>query len=127
MDIPGALNVIRDRIEALWLIPDLTVASPEMIELFNLFSARYNKPVFSFADKHLERGASLTVSISPVDIGRQAGELLKDNYAGKHKNNLYDVTVAKISVNTVVATKMALFVGETFRHENTVFVDISHP
>ncbi|QWR78779.1 ABC transporter substrate-binding protein [Candidatus Magnetomonas plexicatena] len=122
-DIPGALNAIKHKIEALWLIPDVTVAPPEMIELYELFSVHYNKPLFTFADKHLERGASLSVSISPVDIGKQAGEILKNSYA--NKSNLHDVTVAKVSLNPVVATKMVLVINEPFRKENTVFMDIS--
>ncbi|MBF0463534.1 MAG: hypothetical protein HQK88_04140 [Nitrospirae bacterium] len=123
-DIPGALNAIKDKIEALWLIPDVTVAPPEMIELYELFSARYNKPLFTFADKHLERGASLSVSVSPVDIGKQAGEILKGSLFA-NKNNLYDVTVAKVSVNPVVATKMVLVINEPFRKENSVIIDLT--
>ncbi|MFZ2948374.1 MAG: ABC transporter substrate binding protein, partial [Desulfuromonadaceae bacterium] len=58
-----------------WMLPDITVITPETAEAILLFSLENNIPILTFSEKYLERGAMLSIGIDPFDIGRQAGEM----------------------------------------------------
>lgn len=74
-EVHGQLASLKDRIDWLWMVPDLTVLTPQTVDYFFLFSLENRVPVFTFAAKYLEMGAVLAVSVDPYDMGTQAGEM----------------------------------------------------
>jgi ABC-type uncharacterized transport system, periplasmic component len=76
-EVPFALKNIQNKIDAFWMIPDITVYSPETIEFLLLFFLENQKPIISFSEKYVELGAVMSISVDPFDIGNQAGEMAK--------------------------------------------------
>lgn len=73
--VPGQLAALKGKIDWLWMVPDLTVLTPQSVDYFLLFSLENRVPIFTFAKKYLDLGAVLSVTFDPYDMGRQAGEL----------------------------------------------------
>lgn len=74
-EVAGQLSALKGRIDWLWMVPDLTVLTPQSVDYLMLFSLENRVPIFTFAKKYLEMGALLSVSVDPHDLGRQAGEM----------------------------------------------------
>ena len=74
-EVPGQLASLKGRIDWLWMVPDLTVLTPQTVDYILLFSLENRVPVLTFADKYLDLGAVLAVAFDPSGLGRQAGAL----------------------------------------------------
>jgi putative ABC transport system substrate-binding protein len=74
-EVPAQLAGLKGRIDWLWMVPDLTVLTPQTVDYILLFSLENRVPVFTFAKKYLDMGAVLSISVDPYDMGKQAGEL----------------------------------------------------
>ena len=114
-EVPPALKNIRSQIDAFWMIPDITVYSPETIEFLLLFLLENQKPIISFSEKYVEMGALLSISIDPFDIGNQAGEMAKTilfNNIGKRLAQRVDARKAVIVINLKIAKKMGIAIDE---------------
>lgn len=74
--VPSVLAALRGGIDWLWLVPDLTVLTPQSVDYLMLFSLENRVPIFAFAGKYLEMGAILAAASDPYDLGRQAGEMV---------------------------------------------------
>jgi putative tryptophan/tyrosine transport system substrate-binding protein len=100
-EVPALLAKLQGRIDAIWLLPDLTVLTPQTMEEILLFSFKNSIPVLSFSEKFLEAGAAVAVSYDPVAMGEKAGELarevLQDPRRGKQPPALPDEV--KITIN----------------------------
>jgi putative ABC transport system substrate-binding protein len=84
--VPELLAGLRGRIDAFWILPELTVLTPQAMESILLFSVAGKIPVLSFSDKYLKAGAAVAVTFDLGAMGEKAGELawniLKGGYAG---------------------------------------------
>ena len=74
-ETPAMLESLRGRVDALWMIPDLTAVSPASTEAYFLFSQGEAVPVVTFADVYLSMGGAVALGIDRFDIGRQLGEM----------------------------------------------------
>jgi putative tryptophan/tyrosine transport system substrate-binding protein len=74
-ETPAALESLRGKIDALWMLPDLTAVTPATTEAYFLFSQSEKVPVVTFADVYLTMGGAVALSIDRFDIGRQLGEM----------------------------------------------------
>lgn len=75
---PEAINAVakmKGKVDALWLVPDTTVLTPEFLEHLLLFSFGNRVPIIGLSDKHVRNGALFALSFDYEDIGRQAGEI----------------------------------------------------
>jgi putative ABC transport system substrate-binding protein len=115
-DVPRALDSLKDEADALLLLPDTTVVTPESIESFLLFSQKNSVPVVAFAGKYVEMGALLSLDIDGEDMGRQAGELASRVLKGTSVSALprAEARTTHLKVNRNVAKKLgiALFAGD---------------
>jgi putative tryptophan/tyrosine transport system substrate-binding protein len=76
--IGGALKSLEDKIDILWLWPDETVLTDEVLQRIFLFSFTRKVPVLGLTERHTEMGALLSLSYGNAkDMGRQAGETIK--------------------------------------------------
>lgn len=107
-EVATTLNSLKGIIEAFWMIPDTTVITPDTLELLMLFSLENNIPVCSFSSKYLEMGALVSLDISALEMGSQAGELAAKILAGKRPVDVppVEADTVHLSINESVARKL---------------------
>ena len=114
-ELPPALKNIQKKIDAFWMIPDITVYSPETIEFLLLFLLENQKPIISFSEKYVELGALMSISVDPYDIGNQAGEVAKailSSNGSKRDVQRIDARKAVIFINLKIAKKLRITIDE---------------
>jgi ABC-type uncharacterized transport system substrate-binding protein len=111
-DVPHALNSLQGRTDALLMLPDMTVVTPETVESFLLFSQNNNVPVVAFAAKYVDMGALISLDIDGTDMGRQAGEMARLILSGTPVSNIprAEARISHLKVNRTVARKLGLAV-----------------
>lgn len=82
-DAPAMIESLRGKVDALWMIPDVTAVSPASTEAYFLFSQAERVPVVSFADVYLTMGGAVALGIDRFDIGKQLGEMAESVLSGK--------------------------------------------
>ncbi len=113
-DFPALLKSLKGEIDAFWMLPDLTVVTPETVEFLFLFSIENRIPVITFSHKYLEMGALMSLDIDAHDIGKQAGEIAKKILSGTDIKKIIKTDARKIDVtiNQKTAKKMGITVNE---------------
>ena len=109
-DVPGTLNNFKGMVDALLMLPDTTVVTPETVEFFLLFSHNNSIPVITFASKYVEMGALLSLDIDGFDLGKQAGEMAQQILNGAAASDLPGVEARRVHVkaNRYVAKKLGI-------------------
>lgn len=74
-EIKEKLDAIKPHIDAFWMLPDMTLMTPETVEILLLFSLENKIPIITFSEKYVRMGALLSIGSDPYDMGRQAGEM----------------------------------------------------
>ena len=111
--VPSLLIDMRENVDAIWMLPDITVFSPETIEFLFLFSMENKIPVFTFSKRFIEMGALISLSFDPFDLGKQGGELAREMLSGNGIRNLSGTGVRKviISINSTIAKKLGITIS----------------
>ncbi|MBN1906938.1 MAG: hypothetical protein JW927_17795, partial [Deltaproteobacteria bacterium] len=109
-DVANSLKVMADSIKAFWMFPDVTLLTPESMELLLITSMEKEIPVLTFSPKYLEMGALISVAVDPYDMGLQAGELAIKILAGGSKIESRSMFARKgvITLNKKVAAKIGI-------------------
>jgi putative ABC transport system substrate-binding protein len=81
-ETPGMLESLRGKVDALWMLPDLTAVSPASTEAYFLFSQGERVPVVTFAEVYLSMGGAVALGIDRFDIGKQLGEMAQSVLSG---------------------------------------------
>jgi len=115
-EVAPALETMNRRIDAFWMLPDLTVINEVTVEHMLSFSVGNRIPLLTFSDKYVEQGALMSVSIDTFDIGVQTGELAEEILAGKNVSDIAPRNARKgtASVNLKVARKLNTTVDKKF-------------
>ena len=103
-----ALEELRGKIDAFWLLPDPTVVTPASVHYLMLFSFQNNLPVFSFSQRYTDLGAVASLGVDPFDLGVQAAGLAKRLVRGEKGPLREHARGGSLSVNRKVADKMGL-------------------
>lgn len=113
-EVPSSIKKLKGKIDVFWMIPDVTVASPELIEFLFLFFLGNNIPILTFAEKYVEIGALMSIGVDAFDMGRQAGAMAEEILSGKDVNDVQQVDARKaiISINLKIARKLGITVDE---------------
>ena len=113
-DVPEKLEGMKGKINAFWMLPDLTVVTPETVEFLLLFSIENSIPVITFSEKYLEMGALISINIDAVDIGRQAWELSRMVLSGKDIRSIQKADARKevVTVNQRAAKKFGISIDD---------------
>jgi putative ABC transport system substrate-binding protein len=104
---------MQDEIDALWILPDLTVLAPESVQYMLLFSFRYKIPVLGLSENQARMGALLGLSFeSGWDIGSQAAELANGILSGRSVEDIPYTTARKVrlTVNLKTAGKLGVHI-----------------
>jgi len=109
-EVPSAILDMKGKIDAFWMVPDVTVITPDTVEFLILFSMENNLPLLTFSEKYLELGAFMSTAIDPFDMGVQAWELAKNILRGKDGKSTQQVHARRmiVSTNLVVAGKLGI-------------------
>jgi putative tryptophan/tyrosine transport system substrate-binding protein len=87
-ETPAMLESLRGKVDAIWMIPDITAVSPASTEAYFFFSQREGVPVITFAEIYLSMGAAIALSIDRYDIGKQLGEMAQSILDGTPIDNI---------------------------------------
>ena len=104
---------MKGLINALWMLPDLTVVTPETFKFMLLSSFQNNIPLISFSEKYVEMGALMSLNIDEYDIGRQAGEMAGKFFSGTALDHIQktDARNAKLTINKKTAEKLGITIN----------------
>jgi putative tryptophan/tyrosine transport system substrate-binding protein len=68
--------------DGLWLVPDPTVVTSLTLEATVTFSMEELKPVVSYTEEHLPKGAAVALNLDWSAMGLQAGEIIRRLFDG---------------------------------------------
>jgi putative ABC transport system substrate-binding protein len=116
-EVPSALRALlrEEEIDALWMIPDDTVVTPESFKFLLLTSFEHNLPFLAASDIFVKVGALASLTPDYADVGRQGCELATALTSGRTSSARINVVVpAKInlSINLKTARKIGLAIPE---------------
>ncbi len=113
-EVPSAINDMKGKIDAFWLLPDTTVVTPESIEYLLLFSFENGIATLAFSDKYVEIGSLMALNIDAMDIGRQAGEMANRILDGANVSNIPMSSPRKavLSLNLKTAKRLGISVDD---------------
>lgn len=113
-DLPRQLKSMKGEINAFWMLPDVTVVTPETVEFLLLFSIENRIPVITFSNKYLEMGALISLNIDAYDMGKQAWEITKKVLSGTDIKRLKrtDARKTDVTINKKTATKLGIFISD---------------
>ncbi len=109
----SAIDGMKGKIDALWLLPDTTVVNPATIDLLLLSTIDNRIPVLIFSEKYAEKGALMSLEIDPAEAGKQAGEMANRVMAGERANSIKgeDARGSIMTVNLIVAKKLGITIN----------------
>lgn len=116
-EVPSALRALlrEEEIDALWMIPDDTVVTPESFKFLLLTSFEHDLPFLAASDIFVKVGALASLTPDYADVGRQGCELATALTSGQTSPARINVVVpAKInlSINLKTARKIGLAIPE---------------
>jgi len=108
--VQGLLDEMATRIDCFWMLPDLTILTPESIELILLFSLEHRVPVFSFSTKYLTRGAAFAVTYDNYELGRNGAEMAMKILAGQDVEAMPPIEpqTIRLEINHAVVDKLGI-------------------
>ena len=111
-DAPSLIMDMRGKIGAFWMLPDITVITPQTVEFLLLFSLENTIPLLAFSEKYVELGAFMSTDIDAFDMGRQAGEIANRILSGVDLRSVQHVGARRlvVSTNLMVARKLGITV-----------------
>jgi putative ABC transport system substrate-binding protein len=107
--VPSAMDM-RRKIDAFWMLPDVTVLTRVTEEFLVLYSMKYRIPLLAFSERYLEMGAFLSTGIDAFDMGAQAGEMANKILLGKPARDIRQAHARKymVSTNVMIAGKLGI-------------------
>jgi putative ABC transport system substrate-binding protein len=114
-DAPSEIKKMEGQIDAFWMLPDVTVFTPESIEYLFLFSMKNKVPILTFSEVYLESGALISIGVDSFDMGAQAGEMAREILSGRPVSEIHPVDARKevITINLKVSEKLGIPVDRT--------------
>jgi putative ABC transport system substrate-binding protein len=107
-DITAQLKSMTGKIDALWMVPDVAVITPETVEILFLYSIEHKVPVITFSSKYLEKGALMSLDVDAYDMGRQAAEMAAMVRSGRDINTIENQKAEKINITVNMRTARKL-------------------
>ena len=103
-----SLLTIDDSVDAIWLLPDPQVITPDNFYYITNLAQRMRLPVLASSERLVQAGALLSVSPDRKSVGQQAAklalEMLNDSSAFGGQTFLPDLP--RVTLNTTVQRKI---------------------
>ncbi len=115
IEVPPLIDAMKEKIDVFWMLPDMTVVTPETVKYLLLFSFQNKVPVFTFSKKYVELGALAALEIVPYDMGVQAGEIARKLAGEKNARGgqvRLEARKTILVVNRKVARKIGMRISE---------------
>lgn len=108
--VPALLARMRGKIDGFWMLPDLTVITPQTVEALGLFSMDQRVPILTFSSKYLDQGAAVAITFDNQRLGEQAAVMAGKILSGTGIENIPPAAPESIHVhiNPKVAGKLGL-------------------
>ncbi len=121
-DLAGALVRMKAKVDILWMLPDITVDQPQLLEFFTLFSFENRIPLVTYSEKYMEAGAMVSIGLDAFDMGCQAGEMANSLLAGNDIQTSLPTMArtAVVTVNKTVAEKFGTAIPEDLEALGTI-------
>ncbi|MBF0345628.1 MAG: hypothetical protein HQL06_15550 [Nitrospirae bacterium] len=123
-DVINVLDTMKDKIDALWVMPSKTLSDIETMEIISFFSMNNRVPVLSYTDWHLKIGAAVVLNVDPYEMGVQGAQVARTNHKGLsarskdiRNSSVSDVRYARVSINQGVIKKMEIAINEKYRNK----------
>jgi putative ABC transport system substrate-binding protein len=113
-EVPALLDELRGRVDLIWLLPDLIVTNPQILESYFHFSFKNRVPVLAFSEKYLKSGAAIVVTFDLENMGEQAAGMAVRILTGTPASAVpgMDISRVKTVVNPTVVKKLQLDIRE---------------
>lgn len=109
--VPAALRSLLGKIDALWMLPDDTVITPESFKFLLLAAFENNLPFLAISDIFVKVGALAALSPDYTDVGRQACQLARQIESGQislTQVNIVPPAKVNLAINLKAANKIGL-------------------
>mgnify|MGYP002631645153 CR=1 FL=1 len=87
-DVKGALLRLRDTVDAVWMVPDAVVVTPENFRFLREESRRIGMPVIASSEVLVQAGALMCVAPDYAVVGEQAAQLTLSILGGTSPSEL---------------------------------------
>ena len=116
------LEKLSIKVDALWLLPDRTVMTPQSFEYMLLTSYRKHIPLIAISEKYVQQGALMTLKIDYQKMGRQAGRIAEQilNSSIRKKRITLFARGSKLVINMKTAEKLGIKVPPSILEEASV-------
>lgn len=111
-------------VDALLLLPDISLLTKKAFEEIFLFSFRKKVPLLGISKKHVRQGALLALEFDPESSGRSLGMMARDSLKRHEfiKNQALPPQHFNLYINRKTAKKMDIVIPEEmFKMANTVY------
>ncbi|WNM59082.1 ABC transporter substrate-binding protein [Candidatus Nitrospira allomarina] len=109
-DVASALNALKDRIDALWLLPDSTVLTESTLDFLISTTLEANIPVVGFSSALVRSGAVIGAYVHYADIGTQAAQLTQQ-LARQTPSSVLGTIIPPKRVHQSINQKSARYLG----------------
>lgn len=110
-EVPAALRSLLGKVNALWMLPDDTVVTPESLTFLLLTAFKNNLPVLTVSDAFVEAGALAALSADYTDAGRQACQLAREIESGQRRPaqaSIVPPTKVNVAINLQTARQLGM-------------------
>lgn len=107
-DVAAAARSLVDKIDVLWLVPDVTVVSGETFKFLVELSFQVRVPLVGFSEAMTRAGALLSVEASYADMGRKAAALARRALAGGGAATEWPDSVLYVNAKTAELLNVSL-------------------
>ncbi|MCI0611784.1 hypothetical protein L0244_02225 [bacterium] len=116
-DIQKAMNDIVGKIDAIWIPPDPSLYSDEVIRYIGSTSLTKLIPCFGPNERYVRSGAIFSMSFDPVEAGRTAGDIANKILQGASPSKLQiqELQHPKIIINTRAAGLLKLTIPKNIQ------------
>lgn len=116
-DIQKAMNDIIGKIDALWIPPDPSLYSDEVIRYIGSTSLTKLIPCFGPNERYVRSGAIFSMTFDPVEAGRMAGDVANKILQGTppSKLQIQELQRPKIIINTRAAGLLKLTIPKNIQ------------
>lgn len=118
-DVYGAIRYLCSNADAVWMIPDTIVYTPQSTQDIMLHCLREKIPVIGLSPAYVDAGALFALSYDSEEAGRQAGHValrVLDGTPPAHIPVQQPVRL-DLSVNTVTAQRLGVTIPEKLLNE----------
>jgi ABC-type uncharacterized transport system substrate-binding protein len=111
--VPRLIDGLKGKIDVLWMLPETDLLNSATVDYMLLFSFENKVPIFTFSEKYVEMGAAAALTVTPYDMGAQAGTIAKKLEAEKSGGRIQvDANVSGLVINRRVLEKLGVRTNE---------------